>query len=103
MQSGLPREALAELHGNVFTEVCTGCGKEYVRDFDVKGMLGLAASNAYALRRVYTVACPVLAGCGLKPTGRHCSVCGAPLRDFLLDWEDELPAKDLTQGTYGRA
>ena len=38
IKSGFPREALSELHGNIFTEVCTVCGREFFRDFDVQGM-----------------------------------------------------------------
>lgn len=37
-KSGYPREALSELHGNIFTEVCAACDKEVFRDFDVQGM-----------------------------------------------------------------
>ena len=38
VQSGFPRELTSELHGNIFTEICTNCGKEYVRDYDVRGV-----------------------------------------------------------------
>eukprot|EP00743_Colponemidia_sp_Colp-15_P008512 GILK01009259.1.p1 GENE.GILK01009259.1~~GILK01009259.1.p1 ORF type:complete len:530 (+),score=86.20 GILK01009259.1:37-1590(+) len=71
-RSGVPRHCLAELHGNMFTEVCDVCGTEYFRDFDLQGV-------------------------GLKYTGRVCEdpYCKRPLRDTVLDWEDELPEKDL--------
>jgi NAD-dependent SIR2 family protein deacetylase len=35
LRSGLPRQALAELHGDVFAERCAECGCEYVRDFEM--------------------------------------------------------------------
>lgn len=34
-KGGFPREALTELHGNVFCEFCEVCEKEYFRDFSV--------------------------------------------------------------------
>ena len=36
LRSGIPRAALAELHGNCFCERCPGCGAEYIRDFEVE-------------------------------------------------------------------
>ncbi|KAG8594252.1 hypothetical protein GDO81_001131 [Engystomops pustulosus] len=78
VRSGFPRDHLAELHGNMFVEECTKCGKQYVRDCVVGTM-------------------------GLKPTGRFCDVpkvrglraCRGKLVDTILDWEDSLPDKDL--------
>ncbi|KAK8983351.1 hypothetical protein V6N11_073771 [Hibiscus sabdariffa] len=64
LRSGIPREKLAELHGNSFMETCSSCGAEYLRDFEVETI-------------------------GLKETSRRCSdeKCGAKLRDTVLDWE----------------
>lgn len=72
LRSGIPREKLAELHGNSFKEVCPSCGVEYLRDFEVETI-------------------------GLKETSRRCSSmkCGSKLRDTVLDWEDELPPKEM--------
>ncbi|GMP66531.1 hypothetical protein CsSME_00026853 [Camellia sinensis var. sinensis] len=64
LRSGIPREKLAELHGNSFREICSKCGVEYLRDFEVETI-------------------------GLKKTSRSCSdvKCGAKLKDTVLDWE----------------
>lgn len=34
-KSGMPFEALSELHGNIFVERCLSCGAEFERDFNV--------------------------------------------------------------------
>ncbi|KAL5737355.1 hypothetical protein ACOSP7_030116 [Xanthoceras sorbifolium] len=72
LRSGIPREKLAELHGNSFMEACPSCGIEYLRDFEVETI-------------------------GLKETSRRCSnaKCGAKLKDTVLDWEDALPSKEM--------
>ncbi|KAM7503783.1 hypothetical protein LguiB_002687 [Lonicera macranthoides] len=72
LRSGIPREKLAELHGNSFRELCPSCGAEYVRDFEVETI-------------------------GMKETSRRCSdaKCGAKLKDTVLDWEDALPLKEM--------
>ncbi|KAL8142167.1 hypothetical protein V2J09_015199 [Rumex salicifolius] len=72
LRSGLPRDKLAELHGDSFMEVCSSCGAEYVRDFEVETI-------------------------GLKETSRRCSdlACNAKLKDTVLDWEDALPPKEM--------
>lgn len=72
LRSGIPREKLAELHGNLFLETCEVCGWEYLRDFDVGGI-------------------------SFQTTGRFCARpgCGGALRDTLLDWDDNLPEADF--------
>eukprot|EP00904_Undaria_pinnatifida_P005229 jgi/Undpi1/1836/HiC_scaffold_12.g05223.m1 len=65
LRSGIPREKLCELHGNLFMEVCSGCQREVRRTADVGGV-------------------------GFQKTGRACPHCGEALVDVLLDWEDEL-------------
>ncbi|XP_061365985.1 NAD-dependent protein deacetylase SRT1 [Gastrolobium bilobum] len=72
LRSGIPREKLAELHGNSFMETCLSCGAEYFRDFEVETI-------------------------GLKETSRRCSKakCGTRLKDTVLDWEDALPPKEM--------
>ncbi len=72
VRSGLDRERLSELHGNCFAESCENCGREYVRDFEIKTV-------------------------GFKLTGRACEDCvDGRLRDKVLDWDDPLPKKELS-------
>lgn len=54
-------------------EICPSCGVEYFRDFEVESV-------------------------GLRETSRRCSnaVCGAKLKDTVLDWEDALPRKEMS-------
>jgi len=72
LKSGVPRENISELHGNIFAESCDKCGTEYIRDFDIKGM-------------------------GLQHTGRLCDdeSCRGKLRDKTVDWDSDLPQADL--------
>ncbi|KAK4275309.1 hypothetical protein QN277_018415 [Acacia crassicarpa] len=72
LRSGIPREKLAELHGNSFMETCPSCGAEYFRDFEVETI-------------------------GMKETLRRCSnaKCRKRLKDTVLDWEDALPPKEM--------
>ncbi|KAK9801395.1 hypothetical protein WJX73_005987 [Symbiochloris irregularis] len=69
LRSGVPREKLAELHGNCFAERCPRCSVEYVRDFEMQTV-------------------------GFRHTGRTCK-CGGRLKDSILDWEDALPETEL--------
>ncbi|CAB1457909.1 unnamed protein product [Pleuronectes platessa] len=64
MRSGLPRNALSELHGNMFIEVCTSCSpvRECVRLFDVTERTSLHRHG----------------------TGRRCSQCSGELRDTIV-------------------
>jgi mono-ADP-ribosyltransferase sirtuin 6 len=36
--TGIDRKYVAELHGNIFKEICPKCKAEYFRPYDVKGM-----------------------------------------------------------------
>mmetsp|Transcript_12007 Transcript_12007/g.24225 ORF Transcript_12007/g.24225 Transcript_12007/m.24225 type:complete len:403 (-) Transcript_12007:81-1289(-) len=74
--TSLPRNQLSILHGDIFTEKCPTCHKEYIRNYEISTI-------------------------GLQPTGRYCTSGGDPpgscngaLTDTLLDWEDALPEVD---------
>ncbi|XP_069784607.1 NAD-dependent protein deacylase sirtuin-6 isoform X4 [Narcine bancroftii] len=79
VRSGFPRDKLSELHGNMFVEECTKCGKQYVRD-SVVGTMGLKATGRL---------CDVKKARGLR-------ACRGKLQDTILDWEDALPERDLS-------
>ena len=69
IRSGLPREALSELHGNLFGEQCEQCHREYIREYQTNIV-------------------------GLRETGNICD-CGKPLLGKALDWKDALPEPDF--------
>jgi len=78
LRSGVSRTKLAELHGNMFVDQCDKCKKMIVR-----------GSPAPTVGQKYSgEGCPAS-----KDNGRKCR---GKLRDFVLDWEDNLPDDDLT-------
>ncbi|XP_075156674.1 sirtuin 6 isoform X2 [Haematobia irritans] len=72
LKSGLARCYLSELHGNMFIENCNKCRRQFVR----------------------STACPTV---GQKPCGGPCrrNCRGGILIDNILDWEHDLPERDL--------
>lgn len=79
LKSGLDRKYLAELHGNIFIEQCQKCRRQFIRKTAVETV-------------------------GQKLLGRSCrsvdvsqnrSCRGGVLQDNVLDWEHDLPERDL--------
>ncbi|KAJ0176897.1 hypothetical protein K1T71_006906 [Dendrolimus kikuchii] len=62
LRSGLPRRALAELHGDAFAEGCAHCRRVYLRAFDTTER---TARHRHATRRL-------------------CHACGRELRDSIV-------------------
>jgi len=80
LRSGVPRTCIAELHGNMFVDQCDNraCYKMFVRD-----------SPAPTVGQKYVGGdCPAT-----RHNGRNCR---GKLKDFVLDWEAELPDSDLS-------
>lgn len=79
MRSGIPRNKLAELHGNFFISECPNCKTKFVRS-----------------KVVTTV--------GMKCAGEPClnqkKKCRGKLIDTILDWEHELPVDDMDLSIY---
>jgi NAD-dependent SIR2 family protein deacetylase len=74
-RSGLPKNALFELHGNSNVEKCTKCGHEYLRDFGVR-----------TSQRVHS-----------HLTGRQCDdpKCRGKLKDTIINFGENLPEDTL--------
>ncbi|KAK3872146.1 hypothetical protein Pcinc_022749 [Petrolisthes cinctipes] len=77
LRSGLQRQKLAELHGDMFVDKCNFCHRQFVR--------GSAATTVGQKSEGKT--CP-----GRRANGRKCR---GRLHDNILDWEDGLPDADL--------
>lgn len=77
LRTGVARSKIAELHGNMFVDQCDKCRCMFVRD-----------SPAPTVGQKY-----VGSDCPGSKNGR---TCRGKLKDFVLDWEAELPDEDLT-------
>ncbi|CAL1288296.1 unnamed protein product [Larinioides sclopetarius] len=77
LRSGFPPDKLAELHGNMFLDKCNHCERLFIRN-EATTTVGQKYTGHY---------CPVP-----KSNGRRCR---GKLYDTILDWEDELPFRDL--------
>ncbi|KAL6044754.1 Silent information regulator family protein [Balamuthia mandrillaris] len=72
-RSGLGKDLLSELHGNIYREVCSNskCGADFIRPFNV---------TKSAFRR---------------QTGRLCPLCNAKLVDSIVNFGEMLPEGEL--------
>ncbi|XP_075239263.1 NAD-dependent protein deacylase sirtuin-6-like [Convolutriloba macropyga] len=79
LKAGTPDGIVADMHGNVFVEKCHKCRKQYIRETSVP-TVGLKFTGSK---------CPYFSGYSEK---LHCR---GKMKDTILDWEDELPEKEL--------
>ncbi|KAH8402539.1 hypothetical protein KR222_008596, partial [Zaprionus bogoriensis] len=79
LKSGLDRKYLAELHGNMFIEQCQKCRRQFVRSTAV-GTVG---------QKLLGLPCRTL------EIGNSRSCRGGVMHDTVLDWEHDLPERDL--------
>lgn len=63
-KAGLPSEALSELHGNSFVELCRACGKRFERGYVTRTATGLFEHK----------------------TGKVCESCGGALYDNIVNF-----------------
>ncbi|XP_067009355.1 NAD-dependent protein deacetylase Sirt6 [Anabrus simplex] len=82
LRSGLPRIHLAELHGNMFTELCNQCNRQFVRN-SASTTVGQRSLNKLCLAS--------------RKNGRPCR---GRLHDTVLDWEHNLPENDLGMADF---
>lgn len=97
--TGVQGNALAALHGSVFTEVCSnpGCRLRYERDFYVcDDKAGRYYEQLLTVKKGAKLGTPPpgtaqCATCHLNHmTGRLCDLCAAPLRDTIVNFGDEV-------------
>ncbi|XP_050101593.1 NAD-dependent protein deacetylase Sirt6 [Anopheles aquasalis] len=77
LRSGLARDYLSELHGNMFVETCIKCRRQYVRNTPAPTVGKKLTGNV------------------CHGTGKNRSCRGGNLIDNILDWEHDLPENDL--------
>lgn len=77
LRSGLQRQKLAELHGDMFVDKCNLCQRQFVR----------SSAATTVGQKSEGKACPAKRGNGRR--------CRGKLHDNILDWEDGLPDADL--------
>jgi len=77
LRSGLKEANLSELHGNAYKESCEKCHTHYHRAFDCTKN-GTRSDHW---------------------TGRQCESCGGNLLDNIINFGEELPAKELDTAT----
>ncbi|KAK5649412.1 hypothetical protein RI129_000441 [Pyrocoelia pectoralis] len=82
LRSGLNRQSIAELHGNMFTEQCATCKRQFIR---------YSATTSVGQKQLGTT-CP---GSQISRRG-----CRGKLIDTILDWEASLPEDDLVMADY---
>ncbi|KXS16273.1 DHS-like NAD/FAD-binding domain-containing protein [Gonapodya prolifera JEL478] len=79
LRSGIPRDQLAELHGNLNVDRCEGCGEEFYRSAG-KVDWGEAARKAYR--------------------AEMCPACGGRIRDSIVHFGDALPRRAFVSSIH---
>lgn len=82
LRSGLSRSYLAELHGNMFIDQCSQCESQFIRN---------SATTSVGQKCLGT-SCP-----STRLNGRPCR---GRMHDTILDWEHNLPEKDLALSDF---
>jgi len=77
-RSGFSQDKIAELHGNSNIEVCSSCGKEYLRDFKATAPYAVSVHD--------------------HRTGRNCVLCNGDLVDTIINFGENLSETVLTAG-----
>lgn len=92
IRSGFRADEMSELHGNCFKEICSSCGAQFLRAFDVFQIKGPHFPTERAK--------DPLSKSGISHvTGRKCDKCGeGMLRDSVIHFSEDLPEEDLSRG-----
>lgn len=86
LRSGIRSEQIAELHGNMYLEVCWGCEAKFLRTFDVSERVNGSGRCKECAKRV-----PHFCHC----TSRKCTACRQVLKDSIIHFGENLPERDL--------
>jgi len=79
LKSGLNRKFISEMHGNIFVEQCSKCRRQFIRS---------TASETVGQK-------PCGGDCPVGNDGKERACRGGILLDNVLDWEHDLPERDL--------
>lgn len=100
LKSGISRRYVAELHGNMFTEICNTCERYVLHHWEKIRYDFLVCFSQF------------VRNCAAPTVGRKCldvecrrqalngRACRGKLHDTILDWEDNLPDHDLEMADY---
>jgi NAD-dependent SIR2 family protein deacetylase len=99
LRSGLKREHMAELHGNMFTEQCDKCNR-----FARKKIKYIFLFHYCFLSRLF-IRNSATTSVGCKYLGRTCPgnkgrCCRGKIKDTILDWEHQLPEDELQMAEW---
>lgn len=83
-RSGVPPEALSEIHGNEFLEVCWSCGAEVVRAHPVRQVGKRPTGDCSDCRKL-------VHGDACHCTGNYCATCGHAMKDSIVHFGEDLP------------
>jgi mono-ADP-ribosyltransferase sirtuin 6 len=91
----LPKERIAELHGNSNREACNDCNKEYIRgnQFGLRSLR--TVSNIVTVLSDFRAVSTYENGIHDHRTGRKCARCGGNLIDSIINFGENLPKRDL--------
>src|SRR5690606_36467174 len=94
IQLKIPEDKLAEIHGNIYKEICTRCGAEHLRPFPVEQKKHSSVFSGLVKQTRYTGRlCEAL-----KKDGK--TRCMGKLKDSIINFGEYLPEEPLRLAEY---